>query len=91
MAQVPDLVAYMKGYGGYFRRFRGGALQQWAVPGEVSEEHLDLEAHATYAFLQVSCGTTGVTILTSHRLLNHRQTVKSPRWRILRTAVQRHR
>ena len=32
MVQIPDLVAYLKGYGGYFRRFRGGALQQWAVP-----------------------------------------------------------
>jgi len=52
VAEIPDLVAYLKTYGGYFRRFRGGALQPWAVPGAVTEEHLDLEAHATYAFLQ---------------------------------------
>ena len=89
MAQIPGLVAYLKGYGGYFRRFRGGALQQWAVPGAVSEEHLDLEAHATYALLWVSCETTGVTIHASHRLLSYRQTVKFPSCRILITAVQR--
>lgn len=78
MAEIPELVAYLKAYGGYFRRFRGGALQPWAVAGAVSEEHIDLEAHATYAFLQVSDRTTKATVLTSRRLLSRRQTAKSP-------------
>jgi protein phosphatase PTC6 len=55
---VPDVVAAIKAYGGYFRRFRGGALQPWAQTGWDADDHtemnLTLEAYATLAFLQVS-------------------------------------
>ncbi|KAG8761202.1 hypothetical protein FRC14_006251 [Serendipita sp. 396] len=54
---VPSIVQTIKGYGGYFRRFRGGALEPWAQNGwdhvdEHTEMNLTLEAYATLAFLQ---------------------------------------
>lgn len=53
---VPHVVDVIKGYGGYFRRFRGGALEPWAQTGWDLDEHtemnLTLEAYATLAFLQ---------------------------------------
>ena len=55
---VPNVVAAIKAYGGYFRRFRGGALEPWAQSGwdldhdEHTEMNLTLEAYATLAFLQ---------------------------------------
>jgi hypothetical protein len=55
---VPHVVDVIKGYGGYFRRFRGGALEPWAQTGWDLDEHtemnLTLEAYATLAFLQVN-------------------------------------
>jgi protein phosphatase PTC6 len=42
----------MKEIGGYFKRFKGGALSPW-VEGNNSAE-LSLEARATLAFFEVS-------------------------------------
>jgi protein phosphatase PTC6 len=55
---VPEVIEAIKAYGGYFRRFRGGALQPWAQNWhledyEHTEMNLTLEAYATLAFLQV--------------------------------------
>ena len=55
---VPEIVSAIKEYGGYFRRFRGGALEPWAQTGwdlhEHTEMNLTLEAYATLAFLRVN-------------------------------------
>jgi protein phosphatase PTC6 len=48
---IPELYAYMKEIGGYFKRFNGGALAPW-IDGRNTPE-LDLEARATQAFLEV--------------------------------------
>jgi len=48
---IPSLVSWLKGIGGYFKRFKGGDLAPWAykpVPSRI----LDIEARATLAFLQ---------------------------------------
>ncbi len=52
-SHVPDMLAWAKELGGYFKRFRGGALAPWARPGHESEK-MDLEARATLAFFEVS-------------------------------------
>lgn len=49
---VPDLFAWVKEIGGYFKRFKGGALAPWIDPSH-NTELLDLEARATLAFFEV--------------------------------------
>lgn len=73
---IPDLFAWIKEIGGYFKRFKGGALAPWIDPSH-NTELLDLEARATLAFFEVdknlssdevtqSCGATAsVAILHS--------------------------
>ncbi|KAF8898867.1 phosphatase 2C-like domain-containing protein [Infundibulicybe gibba] len=66
-ASIPELFAWIKELGGYFKRFRGGALSPWIH--ENSSQILNLEARATLAFFEVdrnlssdeiaqSCGAT---------------------------------
>lgn len=52
-SSVPELFAWIKEIGGYFKRFRGGALAPWVHGTEVSQT-MDLEARATQAFFEVS-------------------------------------
>lgn len=75
-SSIPELFAWIKELGGYFKRFRGGALSPW-VHGTENTPILDLEARATEAFFEVdrnlstddvaqSCGATAsVAILHS--------------------------
>lgn len=76
---VPDVVSAIKAYGGYFRRFRGGALQPWSQAGwdaeDYTEMNLTLEAYATLAFLQVR-----------HKYILQGAIVLSPYRQILRSA-----
>jgi protein phosphatase PTC6 len=51
-AMIPDLFAWIKEIGGYFKRFKGGAIAPW-IEG-TSPEELTLEARATLAFFEVS-------------------------------------
>lgn len=51
-SQIPELYAWMKELGGYYKRHRGGVLQPW-LTRPPSEQKLDLEARATLAFLEV--------------------------------------
>lgn len=51
-AMIPDLFAWIKEIGGYFKRFKGGAIAPW-IDG-TSQEELTLEARATLAFFEVS-------------------------------------
>ena len=54
-SQVPEVYAWAKELGGYFRRFNGGALRSWLDPSAPEfEQDLDLEARATLAFFEVS-------------------------------------
>ncbi|KAF9517724.1 hypothetical protein BS47DRAFT_1430712 [Hydnum rufescens UP504] len=48
---VPNVVGWLKESGGYFKRFRGGVLEEW-TRDPPSRRSLDLEARATLAFLQ---------------------------------------
>jgi len=73
-SSIPELFRWMKEIGGYFKRFKGGALSPW-IEGNNAE--LSLEARATLAFFEVdrnlsaddaaqSCGATAsVAILHS--------------------------
>ncbi|EIN14106.1 protein serine/threonine phosphatase 2C [Punctularia strigosozonata HHB-11173 SS5] len=49
--QIPEMYAWIQEIGGYFKRFRGGALAPW-VHGDCKDE-MDLEARATLAFFDV--------------------------------------
>lgn len=51
-SQIPEVFAWTKEIGGYFRRWRGGALHPW-LTHPPSKEEMDLEARATLAFLEV--------------------------------------
>jgi protein phosphatase PTC6 len=51
-SDIPELYEWMKELGGYFKRFKGGALAPW-IHGGVTPL-LDLEARATQTFLEVS-------------------------------------
>ncbi|KAJ7706300.1 phosphatase 2C-like domain-containing protein [Mycena rosella] len=74
-AMIPELYAWIQELGGYFKRFKGGALTPWVKGAE--EPPLDLEARMTQAFFEVdrnlsgdnmaqSCGATAsVAILHS--------------------------
>lgn len=50
---IPTLIAALKEYGGYFRRFRGGVLEPWANPETETAYNMTLQAYLTLAFLQV--------------------------------------
>jgi len=50
--QIPELFAWIQEIGGYFKRFRGGALTPW-IHGTEGAPELDLEARATLAFFEV--------------------------------------
>ena len=51
-AQIPEVFAWTKEHGGYFRRYRGGVLQPW-LKHPPSKQKMDLEVRATLAFLEV--------------------------------------
>ncbi|KAG8763031.1 hypothetical protein FRC12_008742 [Ceratobasidium sp. 428] len=70
---VPDVVSWMKSQGGYFKRFKGGALARWAN-GNPESPSFGLEARATLAFLEADkriselpesekCGATSSVLL----------------------------
>jgi len=75
-SHIPELYAWIQEIGGYFKRFKGGALAPWLSNPEDAPP-LDLEARLTQAFFEVdqhlsadsmaqSCGATAsVTILHS--------------------------
>lgn len=65
-ANIPELYAWIKETGGYFKRFRGGALAPWIYSGTDTPE-MDLEARATEAFFEVSDRKVLAILL----LLNH--------------------
>ncbi|KAF8306045.1 protein serine/threonine phosphatase 2C [Clavulina sp. PMI_390] len=50
-SQIPEVVQWLKSYGGYFRRFRGGVLEDW-LKDPTLERPLDMESRVTLAFLQ---------------------------------------
>jgi protein phosphatase PTC6 len=49
---IPELFEWVKEIGGYFKRFKGGALAPW-IGGDNTED-LTLEARATLAFFEVN-------------------------------------
>ncbi|KAG8750201.1 hypothetical protein FRC12_013019 [Ceratobasidium sp. 428] len=70
---IPDVVSWMKSQGGYFKRFKGGALARWA-DGNPESPSFGLEARATLAFLEADkriselpesekCGATSSVLL----------------------------
>lgn len=50
-SHIPDIYAWTKELGGYFKRFRGGVLAPWTTTPPSTQE-MDLEARATMAFLE---------------------------------------
>ena len=58
-SQIPELYAWTKELGGYFRRFNGGVLAPWIDPDSPDfQQELDLEARATLAFFEVQDAAT---------------------------------
>lgn len=58
-ADIPAAVDATEELGGYFRRWRGGALQRWTkwasgTPAEAGKDRLTLDERLTLAFLKVS-------------------------------------
>ncbi|KAG9314268.1 phosphatase 2C-like domain-containing protein [Chiua virens] len=51
-SHIPELFLWIKDLGGYFKRFRGGALAPW-IHNIQHTPPLDLEARATQAFFEV--------------------------------------
>ena len=51
-SHIPEMYEYIKEYGGYFKRFKGGLLSPWINPFRDGGE-MDLHARATLTFLQV--------------------------------------
>lgn len=51
-SSIPELFTWMKEIGGYFKRFKGGALSPWKEGNNTTE--LSLEARAALAFFEVS-------------------------------------
>jgi protein phosphatase PTC6 len=54
-AHIPELFLWIKEQGGYFKRFKGGALVPW-IHKTQDTPSLDLEARATQAFFEVGMG-----------------------------------
>lgn len=50
-SMIPEIFEWVKEIGGYFKRFKGGALAPW-IGGDNTED-LTLEARATLAFFEV--------------------------------------
>jgi len=72
-AQIPELFLWIKDQGGYFKRFKGGALAPW-IDDNQDTPPLDLEARATQAFFEVDrllsieseakmCGATASVVI----------------------------
>lgn len=51
-SHIPELFLWIKDLGGYFKRFKGGALMPW-IHNAQDTPPLDLEARATQAFFEV--------------------------------------
>jgi protein phosphatase PTC6 len=51
-SHIPELFAWIKEIGGYFKRFKGGCLAPWIYDTKYTPA-LDLEARATLAFFEV--------------------------------------
>lgn len=51
-SSIPELFQWIQELGGYFKRFKGGALAPWIYKAE-STPRLDLAARATQAFFEV--------------------------------------
>lgn len=49
---IPELYAWIQDLGGYFKRFKGGALTPW-IHGTENTPELDLEARLTQAFFEI--------------------------------------
>jgi hypothetical protein len=52
-SHIPELYAWIQEIGGYFKRFKGGALAPW-ISNPEDAPPLDLEARMTQAFFEVS-------------------------------------
>ena len=50
--QIPEMYAWAREIGGYFKRFDGGVLKPWIHPSAHHEGEMDLTARATLIFLQ---------------------------------------
>lgn len=53
-SMIPELFAWIKELGGYFRRYKGGPLLPWIDGSNHAHPKLDLEARAAAAFFEVS-------------------------------------
>ncbi|KAJ7492734.1 phosphatase 2C-like domain-containing protein [Mycena latifolia] len=62
-SMIPELYAWIKELGGYFKRFKGGVLAPWIHGAE--EPPLDLEARMTQAFFEVDRNLSGDNVAQS--------------------------
>ncbi|KAE9408214.1 protein serine/threonine phosphatase 2C [Gymnopus androsaceus JB14] len=73
-SMIPELFAWIKELGGYFKRYKGGPLAPWIDDSNQAPPKLDLEARAATAFFEVdrllstdsmsqSCGATASVVI----------------------------
>jgi len=73
-SMIPELFAWIKELGGYFKRYKGGALAPWILDSNQAPPKLDLEARAATAFFEVdrllstdsmsqTCGATASVVI----------------------------
>jgi protein phosphatase PTC6 len=60
---IPPVLEWIQTLGGYFKRFRGGALAPW-LEDPSADVPFDLDIRATLAFLQASRSNTWSVIVT---------------------------
>ncbi|KDQ63395.1 hypothetical protein JAAARDRAFT_29424 [Jaapia argillacea MUCL 33604] len=51
-SEIPEMYQWIRELGGYFKRFKGGALAPW-IHGVEGTDDMDIEARATLAFFEV--------------------------------------
>ncbi|TFY78880.1 hypothetical protein EWM64_g5134 [Hericium alpestre] len=52
-SHIPEIYAWIKELGGYFKRYNGGPLAPWISDGPESLQEMDLAARATLTFFEV--------------------------------------
>ncbi|KAJ3721523.1 protein serine/threonine phosphatase 2C [Lentinula raphanica] len=73
-SMIPELFAWIKEFGGYFKRYKGGPLAPWITEGGQPLPKFNLEARAAAAFFEVdrllsidamsqTCGATASVVI----------------------------
>jgi hypothetical protein len=85
-SHIPEMCAYVKEFGGYFKRFSGGLLSPWINSSMESAGEMDLHARATLTFFEVRTASRVFLLKQQKRLSPHRWTETSRQKLLLKHA-----